>query len=49
MMTDDRERIGGSVVWVAIALTGIYIAIHLPMLYRSLILWRGLVAALLGQ
>ena len=48
-MTDDSERIGDGVVWVAVGLTGIYIAIHLPMLYRSLIEWGGLVGALLGQ
>jgi hypothetical protein len=48
-MTDDNERVGDRVVWVAVVLTGIYIAIHLPMMYRSAILWGGLVSALLGQ
>jgi hypothetical protein len=48
-MKDDSERVGDSVVWVAVGLTGLYIAIHLPMLYRSLIEWGHLVGALLGQ
>jgi len=48
-MTNDNERVGGRVVWVAAVLTGIYIAIHLPMLYRSILLWGGLVNALFGQ
>ncbi len=48
-MTDDRKPVGGSVVWVAVVLTAIYIAIHLPMLYRSLILWGRLAVALSGQ
>lgn len=48
-MTGGDERVGGTVVWVAVGLTGIYIAIHLPMLYRSLIQWSGLVSALFGQ
>ena len=48
-MTDDRERVGDRVVWVAVGLTGIYIAIHVPMLYRSLIEWGRLLSALLGQ
>jgi len=49
MTTDDKERVGGSVVWVAVGLTGLYIAIHLPMLYRSLIEWGHLLSALVGQ
>jgi hypothetical protein len=49
MMMDDKRRVGGSVVWVAVGLTGLYIAIHLPMLYRSLIEWGRLVSALVGQ
>jgi len=48
-MTDDKERVGGGAVWVAVGLTGLYIAIHLPMLYRSLIQWGRLVSALVGQ
>jgi len=37
MMTDDSERVAGSVVRDAVGLAGIDSAIHLPMLYRSLI------------
>ena len=48
-MTDDKERVGGGAVWVEVGLTGLYIAIHLPMLYRSLIQWGRLVSALVGQ
>lgn len=48
-MADDTERVGDGVVWVAVGLTGIYIAIHLPMLYRSVIEWSRLVSALLVQ
>jgi hypothetical protein len=48
-VTDGDERVGRRVVWVAVCLTGIYIAIHLPMLYRSLIQWGSLVSALFGQ
>ena len=48
-MTGGNERLGGSVVWVAVGLTAIYIAIHLPMLYRSLIEWGRLIGALFGQ
>jgi hypothetical protein len=48
-MTDYTERVGDRVVWVAAGLTGLYIAIHLPMLYRSLIEWGRLLSALLGQ
>ena len=46
---EGNERIGGGVVWVAVALTATYIAIHLPMLYRSLIEWGRLLATLVGQ
>jgi hypothetical protein len=48
-MTSGDERIGERVVWVAVALTAIYVAIHLPMLYRSLIQWGRLVSVLFGQ
>ena len=48
-MTHGNERIGGRVVWVAVLLTATYIAIHLPMLYRSLTEWGRLLGALVGQ
>jgi len=48
-MTNDTERVGDRVVWVTVGLTGIYIAIHLPMLYRSVIEWSRLVSALFAQ
>jgi hypothetical protein len=48
-MRADTEPAGASVVWVAVGLAGIYIAIHLPMLYRSLIEWGRLASALFGQ
>ena len=48
-MTRGDQRRGGRVVWVAVGLAGIYIVIHLPMLYRSLIEWVRLAGALFGQ
>lgn len=48
-MTDGREQVGSSVVWIAAGLTATYIAIHLPMVYRSLIEWGHMVSALFGQ
>lgn len=48
-MRGDSEPAGTSAAWVAAALAGIYIAIHLPMLYRSLIEWGRLASALFGQ
>jgi hypothetical protein len=48
-MTDSDARIGAGVVWIAVGLAAIYIAIHLPMLSRSLIEWGRLVSALFGQ
>ena len=48
-MTDGNERVGSTVVWIALALAALYIAIHLPMLYRSVIQWEELLSALFGQ
>ena len=48
-MTRENQRIGGRVVWVTVLLTAAYIAIHLPMLYRSLTEWGRLLGALVGQ
>ena len=48
-MTAGDAPIGGRATWIAIALAAIYIGIHLPMLYRSLIEWGLLVSAFFGQ
>ena len=48
-MTRGDQQLGSRVVWVAVALAGTYIVIHLPMLYRSLVEWVRLVGALFGQ
>ncbi len=48
-MSDREGQVSGRVVWVAVVLAAIYIAIHLPMLSRSLIQWAHLVSALVGQ
>ena len=48
-MTRGDQQLGGRVVWVAAGLAGIYVVIHLPMLYRSLVEWVRLVGALFGQ
>jgi len=48
-MTHSEPRISGRAVWVALGLAAVYIAIHLPMLYRSLIAWGRLAGSLFGQ
>jgi hypothetical protein len=48
-MNGNAAPAGSGFVWAAVALTAVYIAVHLPMLYRSLLLWGGLVSALFGQ
>ncbi len=48
-MNGNEAAASSGFVWAAVALTAVYIAVHLPMLYRSLLLWGGLVSALFGQ
>lgn len=48
-MRGDDAPVGNGVVWVAAALATVYVLIHVPMLYRSLLLWRGLLMAAVGQ
>ena len=48
-MKDNEEPVGDGVVWVAVALTAAYVMVHVPMLYRSVLLWGGLLRAAVGQ
>ena len=48
-MTHGGQHSGRVVAWLALVLTATYIAIHLPMLYRSLVEWGHLVSSLFGQ
>ena len=48
-MKRDAQQLGVGFVWAAVGLTGVYIAIHLPMLARSLDQWGRLLSALVGQ
>lgn len=48
-MKPHEEMVGSGFVLVAVALTAAYVLVHLPMLYRSLLLWGGLFSAAFGQ
>ena len=48
-MSDGGEAVGGRIIWVIAGLAAVYVVIHLPMLFRSLIECGRLVSALLGQ
>lgn len=48
-MKPHEEMAGSGFVWVAFGLTAAYVLVHLPMLWRSLLLWGGLLSAAFGQ
>jgi hypothetical protein len=48
-MQREREQVAGAFVWTAVGLAAVYLAIHLPMLGRSLLLWSELLGAFFGQ
>jgi hypothetical protein len=48
-MKRDAETVSSVFVWAVVGLTAVYMLVHLPMLYRSLLLWGGLFGAAFGQ